>query len=339
MTDAGTPLDDLYYYAMVVQHGGFAAAGRALGVPKSRLSRHVNGLETRLGVRLLQRSTRRFVVTDVGENLYRHCLAMLAEAEAAIDVVAQAYAEPQGLIRVACPIAVASNTLAPLLPEFMTAFPKVRIEMHVDNRRVDVLGERFDVAIRVRSQPSGEDGLVMRRFAELSELLVANPTYLDAAGRPQTPADLAAHPTLSFDMSPERVWELSGPAGETCRVVHEPRLVCHNFPVLLAAALSGQGIALLPETVARAALEKGHLERVLPQWRLPQGILHVVFPSRRGVLPAVRAFIDFLAERMPVAATQSDGRAAQLVSLCPDLEHDAPATEQRARPRMRKPVS
>jgi DNA-binding transcriptional LysR family regulator len=296
-------LDDLYYYAMVVRHGGFAAAGRAIAMPKSRLSRHVNALETRLGVRLLQRSTRRFVVTDTGQQLFRHCEAMLTEAEAALEVAEVARAEPRGRVRVACPVAVAAAMLAPVLPQFLERFPQVRVDLQVSNRRVDLLGEGFDAALRVRQQPSGEDGLVMRSFAELCELLVASPDYLRRCPAPVEPADLSRHATLSYAGDGDRqFWQLNGPAGQIANVEHQPRLLCHDFAVLLAAARAGQGIALLPESAARDALARGELSPVLPQWTLPQGIFHVVFPHRRGLLPAVRAFIDFLVETMPAAA-------------------------------------
>lgn len=295
-------LDDLYYYAQVVDHGGYAAAGRALAIPKSRLSRHVDALEARLGVRLLQRSTRRFVVTDVGRELYRHAQAMLSEAQAAFDAVAAAHSEPRGTVRIACPVAVATSMLAPVLPRFLSRFPKVRLDLDVSNRRVDVLAEGFDLALRVRTVPSGEDALVMRRFAELSEVLVASPGYLEAAGAPGEPADLASHATLSFSTGHERqVWTLTDPDGDSVRIEHEPRLRCHDFAVLHVAAVSGQGIALLPGSIARDALAAGTLVHVLPAWRLPQGVFHAVFPHRRGLLPAVRAFIDLLAETMPGA--------------------------------------
>ena len=297
--DFSASLDDLYYYAMVVKHGGFAAAGRELGVPKSRLSRHVNRLEERLGVRLLQRSTRRFVVTDTGENLYRHCQAMLAEAESAFEVVEQAQSEPRGLLRVACPIALASTQLAPLIPRFLRRYPKVRLDLHVDNRRIDVLAERFDAALRVRTEPSGEDGLVMRRFAELCELLVASPDYLEQTGQPAHPDDLRRLSTLSFAPGETQHWTLNGPNGQQVDIEHAPRLLSHNFPVLRQAALDDLGIALLPASVIEADLASGRLVHVLPDWRLPQGVLHVVFPSRRGLLPAVRAFIDFLVDELP----------------------------------------
>jgi DNA-binding transcriptional LysR family regulator len=294
------PLEGLYYFTQVLEHGGFARAARALSIPKSRLSRHVMALESTLNVRLVNRSTRRFAVTDVGQEVYRHATAMLAEADAAVEVVEFARAEPRGTLKVSCPIAVAQSALATILPEFLAKFPAVRLQLHVSNRRVDVVSEGFDVALRVRSQPSGEDGLVMRVFSQVDEFLVASPAYLQRAGEPGDPTQLAARDTLDyageFDRRP---WELAGPGGQSVRAEQAPRVVCHDFVVLRAAALAGLGIARLPESVVREDLRGGALKRVLPGWNSPQGILHVVFPSRRGMLPAVRAFIDFLAQRLP----------------------------------------
>ena len=298
-------LDDFYYFAKVVEHGGYAPAARALGIPKSRLSRHVSALEARLGVRLVNRSTRRFVVTEVGQEVQRHAAAMLAEAEAAVEAVEFARAEPRGIVRVACPVALAQTLIAPLLPEFFARYPAVRLLVHASNRRVDVLNEGFDVALRVRTHPSGEDSLVMRSFGEARELLVAARDYLDHAGRPVNPDELPAHATLGFAPETEtQTWELIGPQGQAARVQHSPRLVCHDFVVLRTAVLAGLGIALLPESVVRSDLDTGRLEAVLHHWNLRQGVLHLVFPSRRGLLPAVRAFIDFLAEKLPPAVAQ-----------------------------------
>ncbi len=295
-------LEDLRYFAAVVEHGGYAAAGRALGIPKSRLSRHVDALEAQLGVRLLQRSTRRFSVTDIGRDLYRHAQAMLAEAEAAFEVAARAVSEPRGIVRVACPV-YADLLLAPALPQFLRRYPQVRLDLEVSNRRVDLLAEGFDAALRVRTVPTGEDGVVMRKFAELSERLVASPDYLARTGTPQSPQDLATHDTLSFMPGIDRqLWRLTGPDGREETVEHAPRLRGHSFSILHRAAEAGMGVALLPESVVRASLAAGSLVPVLPQWHLPQGIFHVVFPHRRGLLPAVRAFIDFLIETLPAAA-------------------------------------
>jgi DNA-binding transcriptional LysR family regulator len=294
------PLEGFYYFTQVVAHGGFARAARVLGIPKSRVSRHVVALEATLNVRLVNRSTRRFVVTDVGHEVYRHATAMLAEADAALEAVEFARAAPRGTIKVSCPVALAQTPLASLLPDFLVKHPAVRLQLHVSNRRVDVLSEGFDVAVRVRSQPTGEDGLVMRSFGEFAEVLVASPGYLERAGQITEPSQLAQLETLDyageFDRRP---WELAGPNGQAVQVEPRPRVCCHDFVVLRAAALADLGIARLPETVVREDLKAGTLVRVLPAWSSPQGVLHVVFPSRRGLLPAVRAFIDFLAERLP----------------------------------------
>jgi len=300
--DSIQPLDDFYYYAKVLEHGGYAKAARALRIPKSRLSRHISALETRLGVRLVNRSTRRFAVTEVGQEVRRHALAMLAEADAALEAVEFARAEPRGLIRVSCPISLAETAMARFLPEFLQRHPSVRVLLESTNRRVDVLSEGFDVALRVRTKPTGEDGLVMRTFGQSRHVLVASSAYLNERNRPQRPEDLSQHATLSFDLLPDRqFWDLQDASGMTARVEHNPRLVTHDFPLLRASALAGLGVALLPESVVRADLDNGSLEQVLPAWTLPLGVFHVVFPTRRGLLPAVRAFIDFLAERMPTA--------------------------------------
>jgi DNA-binding transcriptional LysR family regulator len=296
------PLEGFYYFTQVVDHRGFAAAARALAIPKSRLSRHMMALEARLNVRLVNRSTRRFAITEVGQEVYRHATAMLAAAEGALEVVEFARAEPRGTIRASCPVAVAQSALAVILPDFLAQHPAIRLALHVSNRRVDVLSEGFDLALRVRSQPSGEDGLVMRAFGQFEELLVASPGYLAHAGEPTDPAQLAARDTLDYAGESEREeWRLAGPSGQSVHAAHKPRVTCHDFLVLRQLALAGLGIARLPETAVREDLKRGALKRVLQGWNSPRGILHVVFPGRRGLLPAVRALIDFLAERLPAA--------------------------------------
>ncbi|QDH70117.1 LysR substrate-binding domain-containing protein [Marilutibacter alkalisoli] len=293
-------LNDLYYFAMVVEHSGFAAAERALGIPKSRLSRRISQLETDMGVRLLQRSTRRFAVTDVGNSVYRHVQAMLAEAQAAREAVDRLSAEPRGVIRVSVPVSAAQQMMPKLLPEFLALHPKVRVQLHVTNRRVDVINEGIDVALRVRSRLDDDGSLVMRSFGQIQELLVASPDYLRKMGRPGDPDSLADHITLSMDEDEARQrWELHGPDGAVRRVEIKPRVAGFDFPMLMALAKQGVGITMLPETICSEAVRNGELEVVLPDWRLPQGIFHAVFASRRGMLPAVRVFIDFLAEKVP----------------------------------------
>lgn len=293
-------LNDLYYFAMVVEHGGFAAAERALGIPKSRLSRRISQLESDLGVRLLQRSTRRFSVTDVGNGVYRHAQTMLAEAQAARDVVDRLSATPRGVVRVSVPVSLAQQQMPMLLPDFLALYPDVRLQLHVSNRRVDLINEGFDVALRVRSRLDDDGGLVMRRFGQIQELLVASPKYLDGMGRPADPDDLSAHVTMSMGEDEARQrWELHGPDGAVRQVELRPRVSGFDFPMLRSLAWQGIGITLLPETLCAELVRARELEVVLPDWRLPQGICHAVFASRRGLLPAVRVFIDYLAERLP----------------------------------------
>ncbi len=293
-------LNDLYYFAMVVDHSGFAAAERALGIPKSRLSRRISQLETDMGVRLLQRSTRRFAVTDVGSSVYRHAQSMLAEAQAAHEVVDRLSAEPRGVVRVSVPVELAQRYMPKLLPEFLARYPQVRVHLQVGNRRVDVINEGIDVALRVRSSLDDDGSLVMRSFGEVEQLLVASPAYLKRMGVPRTPEELVEHVTLSASEDDARQrWELHGPNGEVRRIDIKPRVMGFDFPMMMALAQQGIGITLLPETVCSEEVRGGELQVVLPQWRLPQGIFHAVFASRRGMLPAVRVFIDFLAEKAP----------------------------------------
>jgi DNA-binding transcriptional LysR family regulator len=299
-------LNDLYYFSAVVDHGGFAAAERALGIPKSRLSRRISQLENELGVRLLQRSTRRFAVTDVGQSVHRHAQSMLAEAQAAREVVDRLSAEPRGVVRVSVPVGLAQQQIPMLLPEFLARYPQVRIQMHVSNRRVDVINEGFDVAVRVRNKLDDDGSLVMRSFGLIQELLVASPGYLDRAGRPTEPEQLHDHVTLTMSEDEVRQrWELQAADGEIRRIDLKPRVSGFDFPMLMALAKQGLGVTMLPETLCAEAVRNGELEVVLPEWSLPQGIAHAVFASRRGLLPAVRVFIDFLAERLPALIEES----------------------------------
>jgi DNA-binding transcriptional LysR family regulator len=295
-------LNDLYFFAAVVEHGGFSAAGRALGIPKSRLSKRVAQLEERLGVRLLQRTTRRFVVTEVGERFYNHCRAVLEEARAAQDAVDELSAEPRGTVRVSCPISLTQTVVGYLLPDFMAKYPKVQVRLLSSDRRVDLIGEGYDIAIRVRTKLDTDGNLVMRSFGQSEVVAVASPALLDELGRPQAPDELARLPALSnFEHDGPQVWTLVDAAGEAVEVEMQARLVCGDFGVLLESARRGMGVALLPEYIAAPAITSGELEVVLPEWSAPQGTMHFLYPSRRGLLPAVRAFVDFLAERLPEA--------------------------------------
>ncbi len=290
-------LNDFYFFAAVVEHGGFSAASRALNVPKSRLSKRVSQLEDGLGVRLLHRTTRKFVVTEAGERFYRHCQAMLAEARAAAEDAASLGGEARGVVRLSCPVSLAQSLLAPILPRFLDRHPQVQLRVLSSNRRVDVIGEGFDVAVRVRDKLDTDAELVARSFGPKRVVLVASPAFLREHGEPHTPQELSTLPVLSiFEHEGAQTWELYDRACARTSVPVRPRLISGEFRVLIDAALQGVGIAWVPEQSCVEELRSGRLRVVLPEWGLPQGILHIVYPSRRGMLPAVRALVDFLAE-------------------------------------------
>lgn len=289
-------LNDLYYFVQIVDHGGYAAAGRALGVPKSKLSRRIIALERRLGVRLLQRSTRKLAVTEIGQEYYRHCVAMLIEAEAAQETIDRSRSGPQGLIRVSAPPALVCFEIGPMIARYMAANPLVTVELNSTPRRVDVIGEAIDVAIRVRIPPIEDSDLAMRVLGGSPHRIVASPALMETLGKPVTPADLAALPSLDLGpLNREHTWELDGPGGATARIRHYPRLVTDDMSQLLHAAIHGVGAVQLPSMVAGDAIRSGTIVDMLPEWRPAAGTVHAVFPSRRGLLPSVRGLIDFLA--------------------------------------------
>ena len=289
-------LNDLGFFAAVVSSGGFSAAARSLDLPKSRVSRRVAALEQQLGVRLIERSTRRFKVTEVGQDVYRHARAALAEAEAVDEVVSRIRAEPQGLVRISCPIGL-DRLLAAQLPRFLVRYPRLRVQVIVSNRRVDLIDEGVDVAVRIREKLDTDADLQVRIVGHTGAGLVASPGFVAANGAPETPDDIAHFPTIGHTDRPglDR-WPLVSKAGERAEIAHEPRLSANNWALIRQAALEGLGVALLPEYAGREFLADGRLVRILPDWAAPEGILHLVFTSRRGLLPGVRAVIDFAAQ-------------------------------------------
>lgn len=288
-------LNDLFYFAQVVDHGGFAAAERATGLQKSKLSRRIQQLEDRLGVRLLNRSSRHFSVTEIGRDYYDRCVAMLVEAEAADEVIAQVRSEPRGTLRVSCPVALVNFQFGALFARFLAAYPAIEIHLESTNRRVDVIAEGFDIAIRARFPPLAPTDLVMRRLDMSTQCLVASPSFL--AGRTIASLDdLNRLPSVTFDpIQRDYHWQLEHADGQTASVTHVPRLVSDDMAALRDAAIAGVGIVQLPTMMVWRQVETGELVHILPDWRPRAGIVHAVFPSRRGLLPSVRTLLDFLA--------------------------------------------
>lgn len=288
-------LNDFVWFVKVVDYGGFAAAGRALDLPKSRLSRRIAQLEERLGVRLMHRTTRQFTVTEVGQTFYQHCKAMMVEAEAAEEAVAALQAEPRGVVRITCPITLLHVHVGPMLARFMARYPGINLQLEATNRRVDLVGEGVDIAIRVRPRPFDDSDLVLRVLADRGHCLVAGPALIQRLGEPVVPSELSAWPGLSMNEGKHiHKWALSGPGGAKAEIHYHPRLITTDMLALREAAMAGIGVVQLPILMVKDQLASGELVRVLNAWEPRREVIHAVYPSRRGLLPSVRTLVDFL---------------------------------------------
>jgi DNA-binding transcriptional LysR family regulator len=304
-------LNDLYYFAEVVAHGGFAAASRAIGQPKSKLSRKVADLESQLGVRLIERSTRRFRVTEVGDQFYDRCRKMMHEVEEARATAAGFRDEASGTIQFSCPPGML-QAIAPIIPTFLTQFPAVNLHIVSSNTPVDLIEQRIDVALRVRSVPDGDMSLTTRALATNLRIMVAAPAVAALVGSDADPSILPGLPTLSFTDQAE-VWEMSCPGRKSARIRVVPRMVCSDIFTLRTAAIGAAGIAFLPDHCCKRELASGSLVRVLPMWTGQIGSVYLVFTGSRGQPPAVRAFINHLA-----AAFSDDLLLGELRSSSPN---------------------
>ena len=276
-----TDLDDFYCFALVVEHGGFSAAERVTDIPKSKLSRRVYNLEENLGVRLIQRSSRHFAVTDIGMDIYRHAQVMMNAAQAAHDLVDHLSIQPRGVVKVSVPVDIAQNQLPKILPAFLKKYPEIRLQLIVSNRRVDVINEGIDVALRVRSKLDDDPSLVLRQFALIEQSLFASQAYLNEFGNIKSPVELSDHRILSLSEEHlDQQFILHGPDSQLKKVKVSPTVMGTNLYMLAQLASQNCGIALLPD------------------WKAAHGIFHAVYPSRRGLLPAVRVFIDYLVEHL-----------------------------------------
>jgi len=288
-------LNDLGLFVQAVDSGGFAAAGRRLGLPKSTISKRVAELEAELGARLIHRTSRSFVLTELGRDFYDHARGAMIEAEAAEGVVRRRLAEPSGTVRITASVPTAQSRLSGLLPALARAYPKIRLHLHVTDRFVGLVQEGFDIAVRSHFAPLPDSELVQRRMAVERITLVAAPDYLARRGVPQEPADLKDHDGLLTGPS-ATVWRLRHRDGREAQVAPASSFVADESIVLLKAAVAGLGVVCAPETMSAEARAAGTLLPVLPDWEAGTVWTTLLTPSRRGQLPAVRAVIDFLAK-------------------------------------------
>ncbi|MDR2242516.1 MAG: LysR family transcriptional regulator [Providencia alcalifaciens] len=292
-------LNDLYYFVKVVEHGGFSQAGAALGIPKSKLSRRIADLEQKLNVSLIYRSTRQFHVTDIGKVFYQQCKNVVEEADIAHELICSVQTHPKGTIKLSCPVTLLQVYLQDLLIDFMEKYPDIDVQILAVNRPVDVISEGLDLALRVRSLPLDDSGMMMKVLGYSRRILVANPSVFREKGEPSTPEQLVDYPVLANTEHSQRYTLSLKNSDELSVTVHvTPKLATTDILTLYRAAVRGLGIARIPRGVVENELKSGELVEVLPDWQFPEDIIHAVYPSRKGLLPAVQLFLTYLAENM-----------------------------------------
>jgi DNA-binding transcriptional LysR family regulator len=302
--EAMLDLNDFFYFVQVVDRGGFTAAGRTLRIPKSTLSHRIQQLETNLGVRLINRTSRRFGMTDAGEDFYRRAVVMLREAEQAETAIRHRLVEPSGTVRCTAAVATMQFAMRDIVADFLIRYPKVNVVAHATDQNVDIVGENYDVAVRSHTDPLPDSTLVQRTLTPAPWFLFAGSAYLDVNGVPQTPKDLRHHPSLFMmrtGVAP--VWRLrhSSKAKDEAVIRLTPRLMSDDMIGLKRAAIVGLGIVALPGYVCREDVRSGTLRRVLPAWLAGDSTITALIPYRQGLLPSVRAFLDHLATEFPKA--------------------------------------
>jgi DNA-binding transcriptional LysR family regulator len=291
-------LGEMSAFATVVDAKGFAAAARRLGLSKASVSRLVQRLEDRLGVRLLNRTTRRLSLTEAGRTFYDGAHRMLSEAASAEAAVTQLAARPSGTLRLSVPMSFGSRHLGPLLAEFLALCPELSLDMVLGDRVVDLVEEGFDAALRIGTL--GESNVVARRLCRVRRVVAGAPAYLARRGTPAKPSDLADHACLHYSYYADgRLWRFRDAAGEEDEVEIGGRVEMNNGDALAALAMAGHGLCHLPTFIIHEALRDGRLLALLPGWEdaVPSH-LHAVYQERRNLAPKVRAFVDFLAERL-----------------------------------------
>ncbi len=290
-------LEGLAIFARVVELRSFAGAAEDLKLSKATVSKAVTRLETRLGARLFNRSSRRLALTDAGRNLADRAAQLLHDAEHLEADAMEGAAAPRGLVRLAAPMSFGLIALAPILPDFLAAYPQVSIDLHLSDATVDLIGEGFDLALRIAVLP--DSALVARRLCPVERFVVGAPSYLNRHGRPTHPGHLAEHACLGYANSPNpETWRFVNAAGEEASVRPSGPLRANNADVMLPALLSGVGLALQPDFIVKDALSDGRLEAVMPDWRAPPAALHLVMPPGGPRPKRVEVLAEFLAERL-----------------------------------------
>lgn len=292
-------LSDIAVFTKVVDQGTFTAAARQLELSKSAVSKYVSRLEARLGTRLLNRTTRRLTLTEAGEILYRRAGGALADLDAAENEILELTGAPRGRLRVTMPTHFGELFLAPLLCDFMHDFPDITLELHLDNRLVDLVEERFDVGIRISAL--ADSSLVARRLATVDLVTCAAPAYLQRRGTPAQPGELRDHDCMHYTLmrSPGE-WQYRRPGERWFGARIGGRLWCDSDAMMKRLALDGLGILRFPRLFVEDEIRRGLLQPLFEDFEMPEHSLSAIFPTRENLAPKVRVFVDFLVSQFQV---------------------------------------
>jgi len=288
-------------FAKIAQSGSFSRAAVELGLAKATVSKAITRLERRIGAALLHRTSRRVVLSEVGRNLLAHASQVLNEGEAAEAYACAQSQAPRGTVRLTVPMSFGLAHVAPILPEFLTSYPEVMIDLHLGDEIVDLVGGGFDTALRIAALP--DSTLIARRLCQVRRLVVGAPAYFDRRGRPTHPSELVNHDCLGYAYLPSpEVWRFTHAGGDEAVVTPRGSLRANNADALAPALWSGLGLAVQPEFTVWKDIAAGRLEQVLPEWSLPPIALHLVTPPGKLRPVRVGVLIDFLVERLATAS-------------------------------------
>jgi DNA-binding transcriptional LysR family regulator len=289
-------LEGLAIFAKVAQMRSFNGAAGELQVSKATISKAVSRLETRLGTRLFNRSARRLALTEAGRELLPRASHILAEAEAAEDEAVMSSAAPRGHLRIAAPMSFGVLHVAPLLPEFLSLYPDVTVDLHLSDARLDLIGEGLDGAVRIAAMP--DSALIVRKLQPMPRFLVGASSYLERHGRPTHPQRLVDHRCIGYASASGETWNFSNAAGETATIRPTGPLRTNNGDAMLPVIVSGLGLGVLPEFMVRRAIDDGQLEILLPEWTLPTVAVYWVTPSAGRKPKRVEVMGEFLARKL-----------------------------------------
>lgn len=290
-------LTDIAVFTQVVESGSFTAAAERLSLSKSVVSKYVTRLEERLGARLLNRTTRRISLTEIGRRFYEQSRRGLQEIEEAEAEVSRLQGEPRGILRINAPMSFGVLHLAPAIPELLEQYPELSVDLHFDDRKIDVIEGGFDVSVRISEL--ADSSLVARRIGPCKHTLVASPNYLERHGMPKTPVELVDHNIISYQYQESaQQWEFTNPEGKAVMVPVKGTVQMNNSLGMREAVLNGAGIMRTPTFVVGNDIQQGRLLPVLTHYQTLQLSIYAVYPQRRHLSPKVRAFVDFLADRI-----------------------------------------